>query len=122
MKRLVVTTILKILGEAIIFTIIVCGVIVGLGYLRRWDTSLTYSNAFFIAGILMIVAGGLSRMSAGQSWNSLLLPHSESLRDMSSSERANYIVQASSTVRLLILGLLSGILLILISVFLSKTF
>jgi hypothetical protein len=122
MKRLVMMTIIKMLAEAILFAILVGGVIVAIGSLNKWNNSLVYSNAFFIGGCLMIVTGGLSRMAAGQSWNNLLLPHTESFRDMSSSERANLIIQASSSVRLLILGLLSGILLIFISLFLPKMF
>ncbi len=41
---------------------------------------------------------------------------------MSSSERANFIVEASSSISLVMLGLLSGILLILISVFMTNMF
>jgi hypothetical protein len=41
---------------------------------------------------------------------------------MSSSEQVNLIVEASSSISLVVLGLLSGILLILISVFLTKMF
>ncbi len=122
MKRLVIMAIIKMCGEAILLTII-AGIVIGvIGNMNKWDTSLAYSDAFFIAGCLAIVAGGLSRLGAGQEWNNFQLLYAESFRDMSSSERANSIINASSSVRMVILGLLSGILLILISVFVTKMF
>ena len=106
-------------GKAILLTII-AGIVVGaIGYVKKWDTLLAYSNAFFIAGCLTIVAGASSRLGAGQQWANFRVLYAESFRDMSSDERANFIVDASSSVGLPILGLLSGILLILISVFLG---
>lgn len=73
-------------------------------------------NAFFLAGCLVIVAGTASRLGAGQEWNNFQLLNAESFREMNSSERANFIINASSSISLVILGLLTGILLILISV------
>jgi len=120
MKRLVIMTILKMCGTAILFTVI-AGVVIGvIGYLNKWETSVAYSNAYFIAGCLMIVAGGSSRLTAGRDWSSYQSVYAESFRDMSSGERANYIIGASSSYRLVILGLLSGIMLILISFLLTK--
>jgi hypothetical protein len=91
-------------------------------HMNKWDTSLAYSNAFFIAGCLVIAAGALSRLGAGQEWNNFQLLHAESFREMSSGERANFIINASSSVSMVILGLLSGVLLILISVLVTKMF
>jgi hypothetical protein len=122
MKRFVIMTIIKMCGKAVLLTIIVVIAIGVIGNLNKWDNSISYSNAFFIAGILVIVAGGMSRLAAGQQWNSYLLPQTESFRQMSSSERANFIVNVSSTFSLVILGVLTGIMLILISVFVTKIF
>ena len=120
MKRLVISTILKMVGEAIGIALI-AGIIVGvIGYKNKWDTPLPWSNAFFIAGCLLIVAGGLSRMAAGQEWKSSQLLDMESFRGMSNSERADFVVSASSSLRLVILGLLSGLLLIIVSAFLAN--
>jgi hypothetical protein len=122
MNRLVMMAIIKMCGKAILLTII-AGIVIGvIGNMNKWDTSLAYSNAFFIAGCLVIAAGALSRLGAGQERNSFQLLHAESFRGMSSSERANFIINASSSVSMVILGLLSGILLILISVFVTKMF
>lgn len=116
------TTIIKMCGKAILITMIVGSVIGAIGYIKKWDTSIAYSNAFFIAGCLVIVAGASSRLGAGREWNSFQSIYAESFRDMSSSERANAIINASSSVRLVILGFLSGILLIIISAFITKVF
>jgi hypothetical protein len=122
MNRLVILAIIKICGKAILLTV-VAGIVIGvIGYVRKWDTSLAYANAFFIAGCLIIIAGAVSRMAAGQERNAYQSIYAESFRGMSASERANYIVEVSSSVSLVILGLLSGILLILISAFVTKMF
>jgi hypothetical protein len=114
MKRLIITVI-KMCGEAVLLAIF-AGIVIGIiGYLNKWETSVKYSNAFFIAGALIIIGGAFSRLGAGQDWDSFQMLSAESFRDMSPGERANFIVNASSPVRLVILGLLSGILLILIS-------
>lgn len=120
MKRLVIVAIIKMCGEAILFTII-AGIVIGIiGNINKWNTSLAYSNAFFIAGCLMIIGGASSRLAAGREWDSFRSVYAESFRGMSSSERANFILEVSSSWRLAILGLLSGILLFLISAFLTK--
>jgi hypothetical protein len=122
MKRLAITAMIKMGGEAVLLTIF-AGIVIGIiGYLNKWDTSLKYSNAFFIAGCLLIIAGMSSRLGAGQERNYFQGPYAESFRDMSASERANFIVNASSSVRLVILGLLSGTLLFIISFFVTKLF
>jgi hypothetical protein len=122
MKRLVMMAIIKMCAKAILITMIAGIAIAVIGNMNKWDTSLAYSNAFFIAGCLVIAAGALSRFGAGQEWNNFQLLHAESFRDMSSSERANFIINASSSVSMVILGLLSGVLLILISVLMTKMF
>ncbi len=122
MKRLVLMAILKMCGKAISITMITGIVIAGIGYMNKWDTSIAYSNAFFIAGCLLIIAGGMSRLAAGQEWNAFQLFSGESFRNMSSGDRVNFIINASSSLNLVILGLLSGILLILISLIVTKIF
>ncbi len=122
MKRLVIMAIIKMCGKAILLTII-AGIAIGIiGNMSKWNTSLVYSNAFFIAGALAMGAGAMSRLSAGQDRNSYQLAHAESFRDMSASEQANWIVKVSSSASQVILFLLTGILLILISLFIPKMF
>lgn len=122
MKRLVVMIILKMCGKAILLTTI-AGIAIGvIGCVNKWDTLVAYSNAFFLAGCLAIIAGMSSRLGASQGWRTFQSPHAESFRGMSSGERANFIVEASSSISLVMLGLLSGILLILISVLMTNMF
>ena len=115
MNQLVIKAILKICAKSIFLTTII-GVVIGIiGYINEWNSSIKYSNAFFLAGLLVIIAGTSSRMGAGEDWGSFQMISAESFRDMSSGERANFIIEASSSASLVILGVLTGILLILIS-------
>jgi hypothetical protein len=117
MKRLVITATIKLCGEAALLTILAGIVIAIIGRANQWDTPLEYSNAFFIAGSIVIIAGASSRFAAGQEWNAYRATYAESFRAMSAGERAKFIIDASSSIRLVLLGLLSGLLLILISAF-----
>ena len=122
MKRLIILTLIKMCGEAILLALTVGIVIAVIGNINNWDTSIAYSNAFFIAGCLLVVTGGMSRLLAGQEWTRYQLFSAESFHNMKSGEQANFIINASSSYRLVILGLLSGILLIIISAILTKPF
>jgi len=122
MKRLIIMTIIKMCGEAVAIAIVV-GIIIGImGKVNQWATSLEYSNALFIAGCLVFIAGASSRRGAGQDWKYAQRLRAESFRGMNASQRANYIIEASSSGRLVILGLLSGGLLILFSLIVPKLF
>ena len=115
MRRFIIREIIKLSGEAILLTTVVAVVIGIIGYVRKWDSSIAYSNAFFVAGCLFIIAGGLSRMAAAQDWNTFQLFSAESFHGMSASEQANFIVEASSPIRRVVLGVLTGIFLLLLS-------
>jgi hypothetical protein len=122
MKRLAIIAIIKMCGKAILLTMIV-GIVIGvIGNINEWDTSIQYSNAFFIAGCLVIIAGASSRLAASQEWKVFQSLDAVSFRGMSSGERVNFIVDVSSSFSLVILGMLSGVSLILISVFITKNF
>ena len=120
MKRLIMMTVLKMIAEALLFTTVI-GVVIGvIGYLRQWDTSLAYSNAFFLTGALVIIAGVFARQGAGKDWRIFQLLSAESFKGMSSGERAEFIINTSSPVHNLILSVLIGILLIVISLLVVK--
>ncbi len=108
-RRQVMIAISKLCGEAFIITILAGIAILILGNLNQWDSSMKYSNAFFIAGALVIIAGLSSRMAAGREWNTFQRVTGETFRGISPAERANYIVEASSSLRLVVVALLSGI-------------
>lgn len=119
MERYIIMAVIKMCAKCILVTALI-GVVIGvIGYRNQWDSSITYSNAFFLAGCLAIIAGGFSRAAAGEDWSTFQLLSAESFRGMSSSERANFIIDASSSISTLILGVLSGILLILISLIIA---
>jgi hypothetical protein len=121
-NRSILLAILTLIAEAFLLALMV-GIAIGvLGYLRKWDSSLAYSDAFFIAGSLAIVAGALSRFAASQERNSFQLISAEGFRGMSASERANLIIDVSSSFRHVILGLLTGIFLFLLSVLAARLF
>jgi hypothetical protein len=115
MKRFVIQAILKLCAKVILLTTVIGAVIGLIGYINRWNSSIVYSNAFFLAGCLVFIAGGMSRVAAGQAWYDFQLLDAESFRGMSSSERAIFIINASSPMSTVILGVLTGILLFLIS-------
>jgi hypothetical protein len=115
MNRSVIKAFLKMFVESILLATMIGVAIAILGHVNKWNSSVAYSDAFFVAGCIVIVAGGSSRLAAGGERNNFQLFHAESFRDMSSSEQANFIINASSSLRLVILGLLIGIWLILIS-------
>jgi hypothetical protein len=107
----------------VLLVLLLAGGIIGvLGYKLGWDTSIAYSNAFFFAGCLLIVAGTSSRFIASQEWNVFQQLHAESFRDMSIHERRNFIIEASSSVSLLVLGVVSGVLLIVVAILVTTWF
>jgi len=115
MKRLVIKAIIKMCAKSIALTTIIGFVIGIIGYINKWNSSIAYSNAFFVAGCLLIIAGTSSRYAAGQEWNNFQLFNADSFHEMSSSERAIFIINESSPIGLVIFGVLSGMSLILIS-------
>lgn len=107
-------------ARSILLTVVI-GVIIGvIGYVNQWNSPITYSNAFFVAGALVIIAGTSSRFAAGQQIGTFQLLNSESFRNMSSGERIDYIVNVNSPIRTVILGLLTGILLMIVSAIAAK--
>lgn len=115
MERLVIKAIIKMCVKAISLTAVIAVIIGIIGYINQWNSLITYSNAFFLAGCLVIVAGTSSRLGAGREQSISPLLYAESFRGMSGIERANFIINANSPLSLVILGVLSGILLMLIS-------
>jgi hypothetical protein len=115
MKRLIIKEIVKMSAKCIVLTLVVVGIIVAIGYTRKWDTPVKYSDAFFMAGGFLIIAGGFSRYTSGSDFNFFQQISAESFRGMSSSEQAIFIINASSSVSTAVLGVLTGIFLIIIS-------
>jgi sulfite exporter TauE/SafE len=115
MERSIIMAIIKILARVLFFTIIIGGLIAFLGYTNQWTSPIKYSNAFFIAGALMMIAGGMSRLAAGEDWKTYQMLSGESFRGMSSGDRANYIINISSQLSTMLVGILTGIVLFILS-------
>lgn len=109
------SAIAKVTVNSFLLATVIGGVIVVIGYINKWDSMIKYSNGFFLAGCLMIIAGASSRYAASQGWLHYQLLSADSFRTMSSGERVDYIVKISSSFRTLILGIVSGLFLILAS-------
>ena len=120
MDRHAMTSVAKVIGEAAGICVLAAIVIGIMGYVSKWTSPLVYSNAFFIAGGLAIIAGASSRVAAGADWGTYQRFHAESLHGQSIGEQIGSIVTASSPWRLVILGFVSGVTLMLISVIVSK--
>lgn len=120
MRRPVIKAIIKMCAQSILLALVV-GIVIGvIGYFNQWHAPITYSNAFFIAGAVFIIAGASSRFAAGQQIGVFRALNSESFRKMSSGERIDYIVNINSPIRTVILGLLTGILLMIVSAIAAK--
>ncbi len=102
-------------AKSVLLTALIGGVIGVIGNYNKWTSPVTYSNAFFLAGSLMIIAGASSRFAVSQGSSAYQLLGAESFRTMSSSERRDYIIGVSSSMSTVILGILTGVVLVLVS-------
>jgi ABC-type glycerol-3-phosphate transport system permease component len=114
MKRLIIRAAIKIGVKSIVFTTIIGAVIGVIGYIKKWDSPVTYSNAFFLAGCVVLIAALSSRYAAMRSSHSPSF-HTTSYHEMNSQEQEDYISSMSSSLSTVIFGVMSGLLLILIS-------
>jgi hypothetical protein len=123
MKHPVVKAILKLCGKSILLTAAVGIVVVVIGTRSNWNTALEYSNAFFVAGFFVIAGGLASRLGANQDVNQLRLSSSaDSFRKMDMSDRLDLLANSRGSTNLAAVCSLSGILLMLLSVLISKIF
>jgi sulfite exporter TauE/SafE len=120
MRRLITQAIVKLCAKAALLTAAIGAIIALIGYANRWDSSVAYSNAFFVAGALMIIAGASSRYVAYQLNDRDRTIGAESFRHMSSGERAQFVLDVSSPMNTAIMGVLTGLFLILISAIAAK--
>ena len=104
------------MGRKVVALTTMIGIVIGIiGFFNKWNSSVAYSNAFFLAGCLLIIAGGFSSYAASQEIRVYQRIPSNAFRGMSSRERAHYVVDTSSSISAFIFGTSSGIILIFIS-------
>lgn len=109
LKKWIKNPIINLLAEAFLLTVGIGLIIFIFGRLGRWGSPVAYSNAFFLAGLLVFVAGVISRLSAGQGMFNFPSLTAESYKQMDSSERIRFIINTNSPLRLVILGILTGL-------------
>ncbi len=119
MKRPIIQTFLKMIIEALAVAAAAAIIVLIIGSVKKWDNPITYSNAFFVAGCLVIIAGTSTRAAAGQEWGMYQRMSTANYRAMNPTDRANYVVKASASYRLVILGVLGGLFLWLVSALLT---
>ncbi|MFN8443112.1 MAG: hypothetical protein U0175_20225 [Caldilineaceae bacterium] len=115
MKRFIIQEIGKLFAKSALLAAMIGVVVAVLGYLNQWNSLIPYSNAFFVAGCLLIIAGASSRFTAGQETATYRTIHPQSMRDMSFGDQISYIVDSSSPISRVMLGVVSGLLLIVVS-------
>lgn len=122
MKRQIILNVLKVVGQAVIITLIAALIILIVGFLKHWQTSIQYSNAFFIAGSVLIIVGGLSKFSAAAGRAPPQNSPTETHPEPSPGEQSTQVVKPSSTSRLLAIGVISGFLCFIVSALITKIF
>jgi hypothetical protein len=122
MNRFVMTDILRMAGRVAVVTVIAVIIIALLGLINQWDSSTPYSNAFFIAGAIMIAGGVGTKMRAGEDWTSTQEIHPESLSGMTGEQQSRLVLNPSNSTRLAIMGMGSGTLLVLMSLLVLRLF
>jgi len=119
-KKWIKHPIISLLAEALLLTAGIGLIIFVFGRLGRWGSPVAYSNAFVLAGLLVFVAGAISRLSAGQGMFNFPSLTAESYKQMDISERFRFIIGANSPLRLVILGAMTGLYLILIALIFAR--
>ena len=115
MKKIKKHPIFLFFSEALLITLAIGTLILILGAVGRWESNVTYSNAFFIAGLVIFVTGAISRISAGQGLFNFPSITAESYKKLNVSDRMKFIISTNSPIRLVLLGATTGLLLVLIS-------
>jgi hypothetical protein len=113
---------LRLFGKILGATAILSLIILLTGYFLKWNTPIQYSNAFFWAGAIVIVLGVLSVGGGFAQRANFAITYAESTGDANIAER-NQRMAADITQRYgsMLSMLLTGILLIVVSVVIGET-
>src|SRR5512138_2031704 len=104
MKRTISAVILKLGGEAVLLAIVGALVVGLLGRLGRWDTSLQYADAFFIAGCLLIVAGTASKLARSQDTPAFQWLETSAFHDLNANQQEGYVSDMGHSLRVVVVG------------------
>jgi hypothetical protein len=115
--------ILRPVGIALGLALLISLVILMVGFVLKWNTSVQFSNAFFVAGAIAIVIGTFSVTGGFEQRANFGMTYAESAGQASISERTQRMMaDINQRYGVLILMIGTGILLIAISVAISRLF
>jgi len=118
-----VKKILRSLKKSLIISGIISVILVMAGLLFSWKTAIQFSNAFFWAGAILIVFGVLSVFGGYGMRSNFGVVYSQSSGDMNILERTKqWIKDTEQSYSIYILLLISGVILMLLSVLIGEIF
>ena len=115
--------ILRLAGIALGLTLLISLVVLIIGVVLKWNTSVQFSNAFFAAGAIAIVIGTFSVTGGLEQRGNFGMTYAESAGQASISERTQRMMaDINQRYGVLILMIGTGILLIAILVAIPRLF
>lgn len=120
MKSPIGKALIKLAAKSLFFTAAIGSAVCLLGYVSHWETSLAYSNAFFLAGCFVLIAGTATQFAAQADYSQTF--RFERFREMSFREQADLIADSTGAFSRVALGVSSGVCLALIAVLIEKLF
>ncbi len=112
---------LRLIGVALLIAVLLGLVVLGLGWLRKWNTPIQYSNGFFAAGAISIVLGLFSVMGGFSMRSDFKVLYSQSAGAMNLAERGKlWMADITQGYGSLILLSLTGALLVGVSIFVGR--
>ena len=114
---------IRSLVKSLIISGIISVILVLVGLLLSWKTAIQFSNAFFWAGAILIVFGVLSIFGGYGMRSNFGVVYSQSSGDMNILERTKqWIADTEQSYSIYILLLISGGILMLLSVLIGEVF
>ena len=113
--------------HSLVKSLIICGIVsillVVMGLLLKWKSTIQFSNAFFWAGAILVIFGVLSIFGGYGMRSNFGVIYSQSAGDMNILERTKqWIADTEQSYSIYILLLFSGVVLMLISVLIGEIF
>ena len=113
--------------HSLVKSLIICGIVsillVVMGLLLKWKSTIQFSNAFFWGGAILVVFGVLSIFGGYGMRSNFGVIYSQSAGDMNILERTKqWIADTEQSYSIYILLLFSGVVLMLLSVLIGEIF
>jgi hypothetical protein len=109
--------ILRLMGTVLGLALLTSVVILVVGLVFKWNTSVQFSNAFFVAGAIAIVIGTFSVTGGLEQRGNFAMTYAESAGNASISERAQRMMaDINQRYGVLILMIATGLVLIAVSI------